>query len=235
MDTALPVLAIVLIGLLGFVVVLLIPALYLHVAARAAKVRKPYGTAILVTFLQLILQGIFSLIVGVVSAFLTPLVGLLLGIPVLILSIFIDVWIIQGFYATRFGKAFLIWLLTIAEVLATALIVVAVAAVAGVIGGSGRTLNLPSLQYQLQQTPAVSQYYLWRLTRWSSIVNIGVLALATGLWFKTFKSGKTGPSGRYSPPAGRWLGPVTRCRGRSASSWPTRPLSITSSTSPGTR
>ena len=93
-------------GILGLVIFILLGALFLWIAAKLVKVEgASYGKAILVTIVGFIAAGIVNFILAFI-----PVIGWILGF---IAAILIFVFIIQKFFATTFGKAFLVWLIDI--------------------------------------------------------------------------------------------------------------------------
>jgi hypothetical protein len=169
-------------GFLALFVLFLLPAIYLHAAARMSKVHKPFGSAILATILQIIVQGILSAIVAGISAVLTPMVTLLLAIPLVILSVLADVWVIQAVYSVEFGKSCSIWLTMVLEILLTGVVIVAIS----VFTTEAAHGNLPRLEFP-------SFYFdipFFSLLSWPGLATSVAVILAGGLWFKTVKAGK---------------------------------------------
>lgn len=170
-------------GFLALFVLFLLPAIYLHAAARMSKVRKPFGSAILATILQIIVQGVLTAIVGGVSAALTPMAGLLLGIPLLVLSILVDLWIIQVVYSVDFGKSCSIWLTAILEAALTGIVIVAVSVFSSEAArGDLPEIRLPSFNFDIPLS-----FNLWS---GPGLAATAAIVLAGALWLKTVKSPK---------------------------------------------
>lgn len=169
-------------GFLALFVLFLLPAIYLHAAARMSKVRKPFGSAILATVLQIIVQGILSAIVAGISTVLTPIVTLLLAIPLVILSILADVWVIQAVYSVEFGKSCSIWLTMVLEIMLTGIVIVAVSVFSSEAAhGNLPRLELPSFYFDIPY---------FNLLSWPGLATSAAIILAGGSWFKTVKAAK---------------------------------------------
>ncbi len=171
-------------GFLALFVLFLLPAIYLHAAARMSKVRRPFGSAILATILQIIVQGILSAIVAGISAALTPMATLLLAIPLVILSVLADVWVIQAVYSVEFGKSCSIWLTMVLEILLTGILIVAVS----IVSSEAAHGNLPEFEF-----PSFGFNLPFQLPRWPGLATGAAVILAGGLWFKTVRAGKNKP------------------------------------------
>ncbi len=91
-------------GLLALVIGILVSALFLWVAAKIVKIDgASFGKAILATIVGFIAAGIINFVLAFI-----PVIGWILGF---IAAILIMVFVIQKFFATTFGKAFLVWLI----------------------------------------------------------------------------------------------------------------------------
>ena len=91
-------------GILALDIGILVGALFLWVAAKIVKIDgASYGKAILATIVCIIAAGNVNFFLAFI-----PVVGAILGF---IAGILIMVFIIQKFFATTFGKAFLAWLI----------------------------------------------------------------------------------------------------------------------------
>ncbi|MEW6029534.1 MAG: hypothetical protein ACOYZ8_09890 [Chloroflexota bacterium] len=168
-------------GFLALFVLFLLPAIYLHAAARMSKVRKPFGSAILATILQLLVQGILSAIVAGVSAALMPMVALLLAIPLALLSVLADLWIIQAVYSVEFGKSCSIWLTMVLEIMLTGVVIVAVS----VFSTEAAHGNLPEIRLPSFNFDIPLSFNLWS---GPGLATTASILLAGALWFKTVKS-----------------------------------------------